>query len=102
MLEAKHTAGCALRRSGCYAAVGLALLTNCAAAVAATPGGLPPGVVPTGGGILSEDRSTMGFIKRPDLARLVVEVLHDDGTINKTYAAIDPGLARPWDGADPE
>jgi uncharacterized protein YbjT (DUF2867 family) len=66
------------------------------------PGGLPPGVVPTGRGILSDDRSTMGFIKRPDLARLVVGVLYDDRTIGKTLAAVDPGLQRPWAGADPE
>jgi hypothetical protein len=44
----------------------------------------------------------MGFIKRPDLARLVVAVLYDDRTIGKTLAAVDPGLARPWDGADPK
>ena len=44
----------------------------------------------------------MGFIKRPDLARLVVGVLDDDRTIGKTLAVIDPGLERPWSGADPE
>ena len=66
------------------------------------PGGLPPGVVPTGRGILSDDPSTMGFIKRPDLARLVLGVLYDDRTIGKTLAAVDPGLQRPWAGADPE
>lgn len=66
------------------------------------PGGLPPGVVPTGRGILSEDPSTMGFIKRPDLARLVVGVLYDDHTIGKTLAAVDPGLQRPWEGGDPK
>lgn len=66
------------------------------------PGGLPPGIVPTGRGVLSEDPATMGFIKRPDLARLVVGVLHDDGTIGRTFAAIDPGLQRPWDGGDPD
>lgn len=64
------------------------------------PGGLPPGIVPTGRGILSEDPATMGFIKRPDLARLIIGVLHDDRTIGKTLAVIDPGLQRPWDGAD--
>ncbi len=65
------------------------------------PGGLPPGVVPTGRGLLSDDPSTMGFIKRPDLARLVVGVLYDDRTIGKTLAAVDPGLQRPWEGGDP-
>jgi uncharacterized protein YbjT (DUF2867 family) len=65
------------------------------------PGGLPPGVVPTGRGILSDDPATMGFIKRPDLARLVVGVLYDDRTIGKTLAAVDPGLQRPWAGGDP-
>jgi uncharacterized protein YbjT (DUF2867 family) len=66
------------------------------------PGGLPPGVVPTGRGLLSEDPATMGFIKRPDLARLVLGVLYDDRTIGKTLAAVDPGLQRPWEGGDPE
>ncbi|MDH4023699.1 MAG: NAD(P)H-binding protein, partial [Gammaproteobacteria bacterium] len=65
------------------------------------PGGLPPGVVPTGRGILSDDPATMGFIKRPDLARLVLGVLYDDRTIGKTLAAVDPGLPRPWAGSDP-
>jgi uncharacterized protein YbjT (DUF2867 family) len=65
------------------------------------PGGLPPGVVPTERGILSDDPATMGFIKRPDLARLVVGVLYDDRTIGKTLAAVDPGLERPWAGGDP-
>jgi hypothetical protein len=43
----------------------------------------------------------MGFIKRPDLARLVVAVLYDDRTIGQTLAAVDPGLRRPWEGRDP-
>lgn len=60
------------------------------------PGGLPYGAG-TGGGILSEDRATMGFINRPDLARLIVGVLDDSRTIGKTFAAIDPVLKSPWD-----
>jgi uncharacterized protein YbjT (DUF2867 family) len=66
------------------------------------PGGLPPGVVATGRGIVSENPGTMGFIKRPDLARLVLAVLYDDRTIGKTLAAVDPELQRPWSAADPE
>ncbi len=58
------------------------------------PGGLPPGVE-TGSGILSEDRSTMGFIRRPDLARLVVGALDDDRTIGKVFAAVDPTQKSP-------
>jgi uncharacterized protein YbjT (DUF2867 family) len=65
------------------------------------PGGLPPGIVATGRGMLSDDPATMGFIKRPDLARLVLGVLYDDRTIGKTLAAVDPGLERPWSGGDP-
>jgi len=59
------------------------------------PGGLPfrPG---TGNGLLSEDRKTMGFITRADLARLIVGVLDDDRTIGKTLAAIDPTLESPF------
>jgi nucleoside-diphosphate-sugar epimerase len=60
------------------------------------PGGLPPRGG-TGYGILSEDSTTMGFIARADLARLVVGILDDDRTIGKTLAAVDPTLERPWD-----
>lgn len=60
------------------------------------PGGLSPGVG-TGGGILSEDRTTMGFINRQDLAPLVVGVLDDDRTIGRTFAAMDPARSAPWD-----
>lgn len=66
------------------------------------PGGLPPGVVATGRGIVSENPATMGFIKRPDLARLVLAVLYDDRTVGKTLAAVDPELERPWSAADPK
>jgi uncharacterized protein YbjT (DUF2867 family) len=60
------------------------------------PGGLAPGIVATGGGLLSEEPTAMGFIKRPDLARLILGVLEDDRTIGMTLAVVDPGLARPW------
>lgn len=66
------------------------------------PGGLPPGVVPTGRGLVSENPATMGFIKRPDLARLLLAVLYDDRTIGKTLTAVDPGLERPWSAGDPK
>ena len=66
------------------------------------PGGLPEGIVPTGRGMLSENPETMGFIKRPDLARLIIGVMDDDRTIGKTLAVVDPGLESPFDGADPE
>lgn len=59
------------------------------------PGGLPF-APPTGNGILSEDRKTMGFIVRGDLARLIVGVLDDDRTIGKTLAAMDPTLKSPF------
>jgi len=60
------------------------------------PGGLTPGAG-TGGGILSEDRTAMGFIAREDLAPLVVGILDDDRTIGKTLAAMDPARSAPWD-----
>jgi uncharacterized protein YbjT (DUF2867 family) len=60
------------------------------------PGGLPPGTG-TGGGILSEDVTTMGFINRQDLAPLVIGALDDDRTIGKTLAAMDPARSAPWD-----
>jgi uncharacterized protein YbjT (DUF2867 family) len=60
------------------------------------PGGLPPGAG-TGGGLLSEDVTTMGFINRQDLAPLVIGALDDDRTIGKTLAAMDPARSAPWD-----
>ncbi len=51
----------------------------------------------TGNGVVSEDPSTMGFIARPDLAKLVLDILHDDRAIGKTLTAIDPTRDRPWD-----
>jgi uncharacterized protein YbjT (DUF2867 family) len=60
------------------------------------PGGLPPGTG-TGGGILSEDVTTMGFTNRQDLAPLVIGALYDDRTIGKTLAAMDPARSAPWD-----
>jgi uncharacterized protein YbjT (DUF2867 family) len=60
------------------------------------PGGLPPGAG-SGGGILSEDVSTMGFINRQDLAPLIVGVLYDSRTVGKILAAIDPARTAPWD-----
>jgi len=58
------------------------------------PGGLPPGVG-SGGGLLSENRETMGFIMRSDLARLIVGALDDDRTIGKTFAAVDSAQKSP-------
>lgn len=61
------------------------------------PGGLrPDSKGSTGSGFVSEDRSTMGFIHRADLARLIVAVLDDDRTIGKTFAAADPTVTTPW------
>ncbi len=60
------------------------------------PGGLPPKPA-SGRGYLSEDRKAFGFISRGDLARLIVGVLDDDRTINKTFAAADPEIKAPWD-----
>lgn len=59
------------------------------------PGGLGFGPA-TGQGFLSEDPSTMGFIDRAELARLVVGALDDDRTIGKTFAAVDAGKTSPW------
>ena len=59
------------------------------------PGGLLLGA-PTGRGYLSEDRKAFGFIKRSDLARLLVAALDDPGTLNKVFAAADPEITLPW------
>ena len=59
------------------------------------PGGLGKNPA-TGTGFLSEDRSTMGFIDRAELARLIVGAVDDDRTIRKTYAAVDAGKPSPW------
>ena len=53
------------------------------------PGGLSS-EPPTGTAVLSEDPMSHGMIRRGDVARLVVKCLDDDGTIGKTYSAVDP------------
>ncbi len=61
------------------------------------PGGLRGKTkAPTGLGYLTEDRSVLGFIHRADLARLIVGVLDDERTVDKTFAALDPSITRPW------
>ena len=59
------------------------------------PGGLgrDPG---TGGGILSEDPETFGFINRTDLAQLMVACLDNEICTGKTLAAIDASKSTPW------
>lgn len=61
------------------------------------PGGLrPDDKAPTGLGRLTEDRHTLGFIHRADLARLIFAALDDDRTIGHTFAAVDPSVHKPW------
>lgn len=50
----------------------------------------------TGNGVLSEDRSTFGYIFRADLAELIVAALDDERTIGKTFAAVDAKRSFPW------
>jgi uncharacterized protein YbjT (DUF2867 family) len=45
---------------------------------------------------LTEDHKAMGWIRRGDLALLVVQALDDPGTHGKTYHAIDPERTRFW------
>lgn len=59
------------------------------------PGGLLTGP-PTGRGYLSEDRNAFGFIRRADLARMLVAVLDDRNTISKIFAAADPEIKSPF------
>lgn len=59
------------------------------------PGGLGKGPA-TGTGFLSEDTSTMGFIDRAELARMIVGAVDDDRAIRKTFAAVDAEKASPW------
>ena len=51
----------------------------------------------TGEGVLTEDRSALGFIHRQDLAELIVAVLDDDRSFGKTFAALDRTITEPWD-----
>jgi uncharacterized protein YbjT (DUF2867 family) len=59
------------------------------------PGGLLDGA-PTGRGYVSEDRGAFGFIRRADLARLIVALLDDPETNNKVFASADPEFTMPW------
>jgi nucleoside-diphosphate-sugar epimerase len=59
------------------------------------PGGLGKNPA-TGTGFLSEDRGTMGFVDRAELARLIVGAVDDDRAIRKTFAAVDASKPTPW------
>ena len=62
------------------------------------PGGLRANdTSPTGGAVLTENTSALGFIHRADLAELIVAALDDDRTRNKTYTALDPAITGPWE-----
>lgn len=62
------------------------------------PGGLRENeTAPTGGGVLTENRSALGFIHRADVAELIVGSLDDDRTRNKIFAALDPAIDSPWE-----
>ncbi|MDJ0926894.1 MAG: SDR family oxidoreductase [Gammaproteobacteria bacterium] len=61
------------------------------------PGGLRANdSAPTGAGILTENRTTLGFIHRVDLAELIVAAMDDERSIGKTFAAADTTVLRPW------
>jgi uncharacterized protein YbjT (DUF2867 family) len=60
------------------------------------PGGLKD-AEPTGNGMLSEDRDTMGIITRADLAGLMLDCLDDPDTARRVYAAVDSEMSWPWD-----
>jgi uncharacterized protein YbjT (DUF2867 family) len=59
------------------------------------PGGLRSGNR-TGNGVLTEEVDVFGFIFRDDLADLIVAVLDDDRSINRTLAAVDANRQWPW------
>ncbi len=62
------------------------------------PGGLRQNETsPTGGAVLTENRSALGFIHRADVAQLIVDILDDERTRNKTFAALDPVIPGPWE-----
>lgn len=62
------------------------------------PGGLRPNDRPsTGAGMLTEDRTALGFIHRADLAGLIVSILDDERTYGRTYAALDRTVMSPWE-----
>ena len=54
------------------------------------PGGLTDDVE-TGTGVLTEDRSIMGFISRAELGRLIVDAISDESSVNKIYSAAEGG-----------
>ncbi len=59
------------------------------------PGGLGHDAA-TGTGMLSEDRSTFGYIDRAELADLMLSCLDSTICSNKTLAAVDKNRAAPW------
>lgn len=59
------------------------------------PGGLLD-KEPQGRAYLTEDDRAMSWIRRADLARLLVQALDDSRAIGKTYHAFDPDRTRFW------
>ncbi|MEZ5564759.1 MAG: SDR family oxidoreductase [Gammaproteobacteria bacterium] len=59
------------------------------------PGGLLNGEA-EGKAYLTEDTASMSWIRRADLARLMVQALDDPRSIDKTYHAFDPDRTRFW------
>jgi uncharacterized protein YbjT (DUF2867 family) len=59
------------------------------------PGGLLAGE-PTARAYLTEDVRSFSWIRRTDLARLVVQALDDPHATGKVYHAFDPGRTRFW------
>ena len=59
------------------------------------PGGLLDNAA-QGRAYLTEDQRAMSWIRRADLARLVVQALDDPGTYGRIYHAFDPERTRFW------
>ncbi|MEO8444588.1 MAG: NAD(P)H-binding protein, partial [Gammaproteobacteria bacterium] len=59
------------------------------------PGGLLPKEA-QGKAYLTEDTGSMSWIRRADLAALVVQALDDPRAIGKVYHAFDPDRTRFW------
>lgn len=59
------------------------------------PGGLLDKAA-VGHAYLTRDHRSMGWIRRADLALLIVRALDDPGTVGKIYHAIDPARTRFW------
>jgi uncharacterized protein YbjT (DUF2867 family) len=65
------------------------------------PGGLKNDEAPTGEAILTEDFKATGFVRRADVAHLILKILGSKFGVHKELSAVDPTLSKVSGGDEP-